>query len=143
MKASKGYTHSMDSLMGFVTPWTFVPHHLSPFSDEMTFLQRCYNVFVNIYDVLLRRFNYIRAQNKLAKVHFAEGIKGIIPNVQEMEKQVALVLVNGHRSFFEPRPTMPGLIDITGSHLKPALGLPADLEVIIIKHGQNQLKDDL
>lgn len=119
----------MDWSMGFITPWTFIPHHLSTYTGEMTFLQRCYNTFVNIYDILLRRFNYIRSQNKLAKVHFAEGIKGIIPNVQEMEQQVAVVLVNGHRSFYEPRPKMPGQIDITGAHVRPGLGLPADLTV--------------
>lgn len=77
----------------------------------------------------MRKFNYIRAQDKLAKVHFSEGIKGIIPSVQEMERNIALVLVNGHRGFFEPRPKMPSLKDITGAHVRPARGLPEDLKV--------------
>jgi UDP-glucoronosyl and UDP-glucosyl transferase len=132
----------MDWSTGFLTPWTFVPHHLSPYTNEMTFIQRCYNTFVNVYDHLMRKFNYIRAQNKLAKVYFSEGIKGIIPSVQEMEKNVDLTLVNGHRSFFEPRPKMPGLIDITGAHIRPALGLPEEMKVSSIVLLNNQLKSD-
>lgn len=69
------------------------------------------------------------AQNKLARKYFRDGIEGEIPHVIRMEREISVMLVNTHRSLNNPRPQMPGQIDIGGAHLRSPLLLPADLQV--------------
>ena len=115
--------------MGHVTPLSFIPHQNLPFSDEMSFLQRAYNVFTATYDLFLRRFNYIPAQNKLANKYFRDGIEGEIPDVSKLEKEISLTLVNSHRSLETPRPQMPTQINVGAAHIGQAYHLPKDLLV--------------
>lgn len=124
--APLGYTSNMDQSMGFLTPLSFVPHSSLPYVEDMTFLQRVFNVFITAYDVVLRRLNYIPAQNKLAQTHFAAGIKGTIPHVLNMEREISVMLVNSQCSLEKPRPKMPGLIDVGGAQVKSPINLPAD-----------------
>lgn len=126
VSAHFGYTNAMDQSMGLLTPLSFVPHSSLPYVEDMTFMQRCYNSFITVYDVILRRLNYIPAQNKLAQKHFKAGIEGEIPHVLKMERDISVMLVNSHNSLDKPRPKMPGLIDIGGAHIKASLTLPAD-----------------
>lgn len=115
--------------MGHVTPLSFVPHQNLPYTEDMTFFQRVYNIFLTTYDLFLRRFNYIPAQNKLVKKYFRDGIQGEIPNVIELEKEIALTLVNSHQSFDTPRPRMPGQINVGAAHINQAYVMPNDLRV--------------
>ena len=113
----------MDQTMGLSTPLSFVPHSNLPYSDDMTFVQRIYNTFITSYDSFFRRISYIRGQNKLAKKYFSKVIIGEVPHVTEMEKRISVMLVNSHKAFDKPRPKMPGMIDIGGSHVKPPDGI--------------------
>lgn len=124
-----GYTSAMDLAKGLLTPLSFVPHPVLPYIEEMTFLQRVYNVFLTAYDAVLWRFNYMPAQNKLARKYFREGIQGEIPHVIRMERDISVMLVNTHRSLNIPRPQMPGQIDVAGAHVRPASLLPNDFQV--------------
>lgn len=126
ISAHFGYTSTMDQSMGLLTPLSFVPHSSLPYSDDMTLSQRFYNTFITAYDVVFRRLNYIRAQNKLAQKHFKAGIEGEIPHVLKMEREISVMLVNSHNSLNKPRPKMPGLIDIGGAHIKTNVHLPVD-----------------
>jgi glucuronosyltransferase len=116
----------MDQTMGLLTPLSLVPHSSLPYFEDMTFKQRCYNTFITTYDVILRRLNYIRAQNTLAKKHFKAGIEGEIPHVLKMEREIAVMLVNSHDSMNVARPKMPGQFSIGGAHVKTPAVHPAD-----------------
>lgn len=118
--------------MGHVTPLSIIPHQTLPYTGEMTFFQRFYNVFLTTYDLFLRRFNYIPAHNKLAQKYFKDGIEGEIPDVSKVEKEISLALVNSHRSIDTPRPQMPGQINVGAAHIKQANNLPQDLNVSFI-----------
>lgn len=54
---------------------------------------------------------------------------GPLPSIQELEKSISVVFVNTHRSLIPPRPTMPGMIDIAGAHVRPPKTLPNDIQV--------------
>lgn len=41
------------------------------------------------------------------------------------------MLINSHRSVDLPRPSMPGLINVGGAHIRPAQKLPADIQSFI------------
>lgn len=71
----------------------------------MSFIERGYNVLLSTYDWLLRTFVHYPAQNEIAKKNF--GHLGALPSVEEINKNVSLILVNTHRSLAPPRPSMP------------------------------------
>ena len=122
----------MDHSMGLLTPLSFVVHHNLPYTPEMSFLQRCYNAFITTYDSFYRNFFYIPAQNKLAKKYFKESFDGNVPHINDIEKEIAVILVNHHRVLDHPRPKINGQVDIGGAHIKKPLNLPPDMNVRLI-----------
>lgn len=66
-----GYADYMDRAMGLLTPWSFVPHPILLYVDEMSFSQRCYNFLISTTDALIRKYYYLPRQDKLAKKYFA------------------------------------------------------------------------
>lgn len=121
----------MDDAVGLWTPLSFVQNPVLPYTEEMTYFQRVYNVFLSTYESFLRRFNYIPAQNKLARTHFRNGIEGDMPHVLRLEREISIMLVNSHPSIHRPRPTMSGQIDVGGAHIRQAKGFPNPLNVSI------------
>uniref|UniRef100_A0A182LSR9 UDP-glycosyltransferases domain-containing protein n=1 Tax=Anopheles culicifacies TaxID=139723 RepID=A0A182LSR9_9DIPT len=124
-----GHANHIDQAMGLVTPWSFVPHPVLLLSDDMTFSQRCYNFWISLADLVIRQIYYIPQQNKLAQIHFAK-IEGpeLMPSIRDLEKSISVILVNSHLSTSAPRPTIPGLINVAGAHIKPAKELPEDIQ---------------
>lgn len=55
-----------------------------------------------------------------------------VPSILEMEKSISVRLVNHHRSTTRPRPSMPGLINVAGTHIKAPKPLPHDIKVRIL-----------
>uniref|UniRef100_A0A182YRJ6 UDP-glycosyltransferases domain-containing protein n=1 Tax=Anopheles stephensi TaxID=30069 RepID=A0A182YRJ6_ANOST len=123
-----GHANHIDQAMGLVTPWSFVPHPVLLLSDDMTFYQRCYNFLISLADLVIRQLYYIPQQNKLAQAHFAR-IEGpeLMPSIRDLEKSISVILVNSHLSTSPPRPTIPGLVNVAGAHIKPAKELPEDI----------------
>lgn len=115
--------------MGLLTPWSHVPHGFLTYTDKMTFLQRWLNTMFSIFDLLLRHLVHIPFQNKIAKQHFSH--LGPLPSIDDMIKNVSLILVNEHRSLMHARPSMPTLIYVGGAFIKPAKPLPNDLQSFI------------
>lgn len=52
-----------------------------------------------------------------------------LPTVEELVNNISIILVNSHRSIAPPRPLMPGIINIGGSHIQPTKPLPDDIQV--------------
>lgn len=51
-----------------------------------------------------------------------------LPSIEELQKNVSIILVNNHRSMSPPRPSMQGIIHIGGAHIKSPKPLPIDLQ---------------
>ncbi|XP_029708692.2 UDP-glycosyltransferase UGT5-like [Aedes albopictus] len=125
-----GYSDYMDRAMGLLTPWSFVPHMLLDYDDQMSFYQRAYNTLLSMVDYIGRELHYLPEQNKLAEEifsRFAEH-RGPLPTVQSLEKSISAMLVNSHPTLAKPRPSMVGIINIAGAHIKPPKPLPQDLQ---------------
>lgn len=56
--------------MGLWTPWTFVPHTILTYDDQMTYPQRMHNVLVSLYDWWFRQFVVLPRQDEIAQRHF-------------------------------------------------------------------------
>lgn len=78
-----------------------------PYSDDMTFYQRWYNVMLSAYDWYIRRYSYIPAEEALIQKYFAHLEP--LPSLDDLTQSVSLNFVNTHRALTPPRPAMPGL----------------------------------
>ncbi|XP_058448413.1 UDP-glycosyltransferase UGT5-like [Malaya genurostris] len=125
-----GYTDYIDRSFGMITPLSFVPHFFTQLTDEMSFLERCYNVIVTVYDWANRKFVYLPEQNAMARKYFANSgyLAQSMPTVEELDMNVSVTLTNSHIMSFRPRPKMIGMVDIAGVHIKPAKDLPLDVK---------------
>ncbi|XP_067210641.1 UDP-glycosyltransferase UGT5-like [Linepithema humile] len=103
----------------------FVPNNcITGLTGSMNFLERLYNTVNMAYNNLL--FNYLTSgQDEILKEHFGPNI----PSVRELERKVALILVNSHIAVNIIQPTTPAVVDVGGLHVVDNdLTLPPALE---------------
>lgn len=125
-----GTSDFFDWRMGLATPWSHVPHNILDFNDQMTFAQRLYNVVLSVFDAaVVRPFIFMPRQTAVAEKHFADSAP--LPSLSSLNKNISLTLVYAHRSISDPRPAMPGLINIGGAHIKPTQPLPGDIQAFL------------
>uniref|UniRef100_A0A182PLT1 Peptidase S1 domain-containing protein n=1 Tax=Anopheles epiroticus TaxID=199890 RepID=A0A182PLT1_9DIPT len=127
-----GYSDFFDQIMGLRTPWSFVPHMVLSYTDDMTLFQRMYNFAISSYDAFFRQF-YLLEQDVIAREAFGQGV----PSVTALEQSISVILVNSHPIVSIPRPTMRGLVDIGGAHIRPPKPLPDELAAFMegARHG--------
>lgn len=70
ISGSFGHTDVLDRSMGLMTPWTFVPHHILSYNDDMTYSQRFYNIILSLYDWWYREWIVLPQQDVIAQRHF-------------------------------------------------------------------------
>ncbi|XP_053673814.1 UDP-glucosyltransferase 2-like [Anopheles nili] len=125
-----GYSDFFDRIMGTQTPWSFVPHMVLSFDDDMSYADRMYNAIVSLTDYAYRYFWYLPEQDTIAQEAFGylARTKGPLPSVYELEQSISVILVNHHPILSTPRPTIRGLVDIAGAHIRSPKPLPDDLQ---------------
>ena len=124
----------MDRARGALTPWSHVPHFLSYKTDRMTFFERLENTAVSLFDAIGRKFYYLPKQTQLAREAFVSlenQLGGRLPSTEELEKKIAVHMVNGHPALTFPRPKMPGIVDIAGIHIRKPKPLPTELQTFL------------
>nr|QPA18403.1 UDP-gluconosyltransferase [Trialeurodes vaporariorum] len=121
------------SLLGDFDNPSYVPHHLSYFTDKMNFRERVSNWFYYTYYSLMRRFWFLPKQDALSQEFFGF----YYPTVSQIEDRFALFLSNEHFSITYPKARAPASIPVGGLHIKPPKLLPKDLDAFIsgAKHG--------
>jgi glucuronosyltransferase len=122
-----GFSDFMDRNMGLLTPWSFVPHPVLLYTDKMSFFQRCHNTILSLTDMFLRKYRYLPKQDKLVRQYF-QTMPEPLPSVHELEKSISVMLINNHISTNPPRPSMPGLVNVGGAHIKSPKPLPKDIQ---------------
>lgn len=95
----------------------------------MTLFERVHNTVVSLTDWAIRRFVHIPNQMEVAEKHF--GHLGKLPSIDELVTNVSVILINMHRFFLPPRPSMPGIVYFGGAHIEQSKPLPADLQTFI------------
>lgn len=66
-----GHTDFFDRAMGLITPWSFVPHQILSYDDDMTYSQRIYNVILSLYDHWFKSWVALSKQNEIAQRYFS------------------------------------------------------------------------
>lgn len=128
--ATLGYGVASSGFMGFMTPWSHVPHEFLPYDDRMTFLERLNNVKINLVEMMIRKYSYLPKQDELVKKYF-QNLEGPLPSVSQLEKNISLLLVNTHVALSTPRPTIMGVVSIGGAHIKGPKNLIWDVRQFI------------
>lgn len=107
----------------------------------MSFLERAHNALICTADWILRSFYHYPAQqgliDKYFEPHIRQNTTEHLPSVYELERKVAIIMINSHVALDHPRPSMPNIINVGGIHLRPAKPLPIELQQFIddAKHG--------
>lgn len=102
-----GHPLFIDLQNGLLPALSVTSHIFLPYSDEMTFSQRWYNVIVSVYDWYVRKYGYLTTEEEYAQKYF--GHLGPLPSLTDLIRNVSLVLVNTHRAIFPPRATLPSM----------------------------------
>ncbi|XP_058056810.1 UDP-glycosyltransferase UGT5-like [Anopheles bellator] len=129
-----GHADYIDRAFGLITPWSFVPHFMLQYGDQMTIAERAYNVMLSAWGAFHRKFYYLPAHTALAEKHLGHlqaTTGGSLPSLEDLERNVSLVLVNNHIVSSRPRPHMDGMIDIAGLHIRQPKQLPATVKTFL------------
>ncbi|XP_065332904.1 uncharacterized protein LOC135934835 [Cloeon dipterum] len=106
-------------------PRSYVPNLFLPLTSKMTFLERVTNTLLSHLISFLATFVHKPVMYDAAKEFFGPNI----PTIEEMEKNLSLVIYNNHFTLNNPRPLNPGVIDAGGMHIKDKNEkLPKDLQ---------------
>lgn len=123
--ASKATT----DMVGTPSPLSYVPHIMLPFTEEMTFPQRFLNTLINFFEWIFFDFMYMPGQMRIYEDAFQNPEK---PSLNDVRRNVSLVLLNSHFTLNYPRPYMVNMIDIGGIHLSPESNyLPKEIQYFL------------
>jgi glucuronosyltransferase len=102
-------------ILGISAEASWLPDMQKHFPDgnEMNFPQRVLNTLQPIYWHLFRRFSYLPRVEKLLRENL--GLTEM-PDLEQLEKQISLVLTNTHFAEEYGRSIPPNLIPIGGMH---------------------------
>lgn len=117
-------------------PYSYIPHALLNFPDQMSFGQRFVNTMASFFEEGLLRFLLYPKMEEIYNEAFPDPDK---PDFYTLRKSaISLVLLNSHISLAGPKPMMSNMIEVGGMHVdlktKP---LPKDMQDFIdsAEHG--------
>lgn len=92
----------------------YVPNALIMVLGKMNFWQRLNNFFVYYNEI--HKFNVLTEKEQTSAMR--KYIDPNMPSVREIEKSVALTLVNSHHVLYGVKPITNGLIQVAGLHVE-------------------------
>lgn len=91
----------------------------------MNFWQRFGNILMAAFETTYMKFFYEPYQNLI----YEESFPGQKPSLDELKKNVSLVLLNSHFTLNYPRPYLPNMIEVGGLHINRVPNpLPTDIK---------------
>ncbi|XP_046387526.1 UDP-glycosyltransferase UGT5-like isoform X2 [Ischnura elegans] len=108
-----------------------VPNWFLPFGRKMNFWDRLHNTIFNTGVTLYRRYVALAQQDEIARKYFGQDF----PPLWELEKNISVVLLNGHPVLSPVHPSVPNMIDVGGMHVMAnPPPLPKELQEILDKN---------
>ncbi|XP_076393332.1 UDP-glucosyltransferase 2 isoform X3 [Megachile rotundata] len=102
----------------------FAPNILLSYMENMNFFQRLYNFLHHKYNV-----HVFRQASSIQTEMIRKYVSPDLPDIRELEKKLAMILVNSHSSWNGIRPSTPALIEVGGLHVQEeGVELPPSLE---------------
>lgn len=106
----------------FATPDnpSYIPNPLLRFTDEMCFLERIENTWSWLAQNVIYYLISDRGSNEYLRKYVGDGL----PPLQDIARNMSVVLVNSHFSLTFPKAQVPGAIDVGGMHVVQPKELP-------------------
>ncbi|XP_066286516.1 UDP-glucuronosyltransferase 2C1-like [Branchiostoma lanceolatum] len=117
---------------GVPLPLSYVPHILTDFTDDMTFVQRLQNVVLSISFQIISRM--------LARIMYDELVRTYIgeeETIQTVTSLTDLWLYRTDNVLDFPRPSMPNMVQIGGLNVAVLNPLPEDIEAFVQSAGDD------
>lgn len=105
--------HTLNERLGNPSNPAYIPNNLLVFSDKMSFFERVENTVFGLYQSFLWQILVESTTNPLVKNYFGTNT----PPLSEIAYKTSLVLVNSHFSLTNPRPQVPGFVEVGGIHI--------------------------
>lgn len=115
-----GACHATMDMVGTPAPLSYVPHSMLAMSSKMSFFQRLENTIAVAIDRFLY-LGHLERQDKIYQEVFPGSNK---PSLEQIRKNVSLILLNQHFSISYPQPYAPNMIDVAGIHINRAKANP-------------------
>nr|XP_016850896.1 PREDICTED: UDP-glucuronosyltransferase 1-1 isoform X4 [Anolis carolinensis] len=113
------------------SPPSFVPNMFSPFTDNMTFLQRVANMLIRSMDFLLCKYVYSQFDD-LASEFLHKDV-----TLLDLFSKSPVWLLRYDFVFEYPRPTMPNMVFIGGINCVQKKNLTQEFEAIVNESGEH------
>lgn len=107
-------------MVGSPAPLSYIPHFLLAKSNKLSFLERLENTLV----VALDKFLYAGHIERMEKIYQDVFPGDNKPSLDQVRKNVSLVLLNQHFSTSFPQPYVPNMVDVGGIHINRAKAKP-------------------
>ncbi|XP_066286539.1 UDP-glucuronosyltransferase 2C1-like [Branchiostoma lanceolatum] len=117
---------------GVPLPLSYVPHILTDFTDDMTFVQRLQNVVLSISVQIISRM--------LARIMYDELVRTYVGEEESIEtvtSRTDLWLYRTDNVLDFPRPSMPNIVQVGGLNVQVVNPLTEDIEAFV----QNSVDD--
>lgn len=140
--SSTGSGPWLNGLLGNPSLNSYIPGISKSYTTKMDFWERLHNGLSTLTHNINRYLHYYPKMNEVLQKHFPGS-----PPLEELNKNISLVLLNSHVSSNHPVPHVPNMIEIGGFHVYPPKKLPEDLQeyldsaeegVIYFSMGSNQ-----
>jgi glucuronosyltransferase len=126
-----GYMYDAFKVLGNPVYLSYMPHEFRKFKTPLSLFDKLINVYSAAYDTYWTKTMLYPMHQKLAEKHFSH-LPQPLPDVETLIKNVSLVFLNTHYSVDTVRPSVPGVVEIGGAHIKKPKPLPAvSLELFI------------
>lgn len=114
-----------NAIVGNPTEVSYVPNLMLGYKDPMDFMQRVTNFIMTFAEFTMRSYAMLAYSDFYTRNFPPQHY----PSLDEMRKNVSLVLVNSHFSQGNPRPYVPAMIEVGGLHIKSKRSpLPDDIK---------------
>lgn len=112
VSSSIEYPWISDFIGNFDHP-AFVPNAFLQDFDKHKFWDRLKNFFIHNWSL----YKFKALTEKVQTDQMRKYLSPDIPNIRDVEKSVALTLVNSHPVIFGAKPIVPSLIEVAGLHI--------------------------
>ncbi|VEN46987.1 unnamed protein product [Callosobruchus maculatus] len=110
--------------IGNPSPPSLYSDMLLPFHRQMTFSEKVVSTVYYIWVRYYLNFEALPKCDQIARKYLGNDI----PYIQDIEKNMSLLLLTTNPILYEPRPNVPTVISMEQMHIKPVKPLPKDLK---------------
>lgn len=115
------------------SPFSYVPLHFLPYTDEMSFSERYINTVYTLVLLAFREMHLKPLVENIIRKDFP-----MVPDVSDIERNTSFVFANSHSASIDlSRPLAPFFAEVGGTHCRPPRPLPKELDDFITEAGDD------